>query len=149
MPAGCWSPAARPAASPRPSNTPRAGVAFAVEVLLGLSAPAEPTPVLLAAVVATAISRGFYGDHALLPCGPPVMPSRASGLAQVRRPALLAVAFDASATHGRRPLASGQTGAAPDVLLGRLACGVIGAGWPEVMGLGYGTARAAIDDAGR
>lgn len=127
-------------------NTPLAGVAFAVEVLLGLSALPNLTPVLLAAVVATAISRGFYGDHALLPAAPPGFDALAQlpGLAlQGALTGLLAVAFvQALRTVAGR---SQTAGPALRLTLGGLACGVIGAGWPEVMGLGYGTARAAID----
>lgn len=127
-------------------NTPLAGVAFAVEVLLGLAALPNLTPVLLAAVVATAVSRAAYGDHALLAVQPPAV----DGLGQL--PALttlglasglLAIAFVRAlgAVARWRP----ALGPAVRLTLGGCACGVLGALCPEVMGLGYGTARAAID----
>lgn len=126
-------------------NTPLAGVAFAMEVVLMEYTIAGFLPVILAAVSATALMRLFYG-HDLAFSVPPLHMESLLEIPYFLLSGLLIGALAAGFIQLLRSIARLAYGRA--VVLRCLAAG-IGVGLcgllvPEVMGLGYDTVNQAL-----
>ncbi|MBE0567410.1 MAG: chloride channel protein [Krumholzibacteria bacterium] len=129
-------------------NAPIAGAFFALEILLRDFAVATFSPVIVAAVVATAVSRQFLGDSPAFPVpefvlgGPQELPfflvmGLAVGLLAVVYVRTLYASEDAFA---RLPLPVWLHPAAGGILLG-----VLLQWFPQAYGVGYGTMVEALD----
>lgn len=130
-------------------NAPIAGVLFALEVLIGDFGLAAFSPVVLASVTATVISRHHLGDIPLFTLPSYRMASLwefglypflgvAAGLAAV---AFIVVLYKAEDLFGALPL--------PDWLkpaLGGLMLGVLLQWFPQAFGVGYGAMNLALKD---
>jgi len=130
-------------------NAPIAGVLFALEVLIGDFGLAAFSPVVLASVTATVISRHHLGDIPLFALPSYRMASLwefglypflgvAAGLAAVL---FIVVLYKAEDLFGALPM--------PDWLkpaLGGLMLGVVLQWFPQVFGVGYGAMNLALRD---
>jgi len=128
-------------------NTPLAGVALALEVMLGERKLPNLTPVLLAAISATAVSQAAFGDIAVL------SPRHLADFVPLQHvPGLLALGAGAglvAVAFIRLLLRTSALSAAlpvlPRLTLGGVLCGLIGMLCPQVMGLGYHTLLDVIN----
>jgi len=127
-------------------NTPLAGVVFALEVVMMEYTVASFIPVILAAVSATTLSNMVFGDQPAFSV--PALEGAVLGeLALVLLIGALAGAVSAAfiqavqtvGTAGRRMSIELR------ILLAGLFVGAIGAGIPEVMGIGYDTVGLALN----
>lgn len=129
-------------------NTPFAGALFAIEVILANFAFAKVAPIVIACIVATAITRELKGDFPLLE-SPPVQ-----GLSSVQEiiPYLLigivtgalSALFILTMRWGYKAL---RHWTIPPLLLpaaGGVVVGVIGVFVPEVFGIGYDTINTLV-----
>ncbi len=126
-------------------NTPLAGVIFAMEVVLMEYTIASFTPIILAAVSATVLTRAFYGDSPAFSV--PTMSFESSwelpyvlilGLVMGAIAALfIHIAGTVSSRYGQRPILTRMTIAG--ALMGALAVFV-----PQIMSIGYDTVNAAL-----
>jgi CIC family chloride channel protein len=128
-------------------NAPIAGALFAVEVILGDFAVPQFSPIVIASVVATVISRFFYGDFPAfevphyqlvspLELGAYMLAGVIAGLVGV---AFIRVLYFTEDVFGKIRI--------PDWLklpLGGLCVGAIGIFFPHVFGVGYGTINEAL-----
>lgn len=128
-------------------NAPVAGALFAVEVILGDFAVMEFSPIVIASVLATVVSRHFLGDF----------PAFAVPVHELVSPWELGVYVVLGLVAGGvallfvRTLYGAQTRLeatpVPRWLLpavGGLGVGAIGVAYPEVLGVGYETTSAAL-----
>ena len=131
-------------------NAPIAGALFAVEVILGDFAVAQFSPIVIASVVATVLSRWLLGDHPsfsvphyelvapfeLLPYAALGVAAGLVGLAFTQLLYRSEVAFERLPAPGwLRPA------------LGGLVVGAIGIAFPQVYGVGYDTITPALQGA--
>ncbi len=131
-------------------NAPIAGALFAVEVILGDFAVPQFSPIVIASVVATVVSRAFLGNTPAFEVpgyelvspwelGPYMAVGVIAGLVGVLFVGVLYGAEDAFARlRVPEPLKAA---------LGGLAVGAIGIQLPHVFGVGYGTISAALQGA--
>lgn len=126
-------------------NTPLAGVAFAMEVVVMEYTIAGFLPVILAAVSATALTQFFYGAAPAFS----VPPLNMKGLVEIPYVVLTGIIMGALAAafiHALR-VCSGTLQRRSIVIrmtLGGLGVGVVALAVPEVMGIGYDTVDAAL-----
>ncbi|KAB7623040.1 chloride channel protein [Alkalilimnicola sp. S0819] len=126
-------------------NTPLAGVAFAMEVVMLEYTIAGFLPIMLAAVAATALSQVFYGDTLAFA----VPPLQLSGLAEIPHVVLtgcLIGVLAAGFIHAMQHFSA--LGRGRPVILRGLAAG-LGVGLcalfvPQIMGIGYDTVADAL-----
>jgi CIC family chloride channel protein len=129
-------------------NSPIAGALFAVEVILGDFAVSHFSPIVIASVVATVISRTFLGDHPsfAVPVYTLVSPFELVPYMAVGASAgLVALVFMAS-VHLSEDFFE-RLHLPPPWLrpaIGGLAVGAIGISLPNVFGVGYGTITPAL-----
>ena len=128
-------------------NAPIAGALFAVEVILGDFAVPQFSPIVIASVVATVISRLFYGDFPAFEVphyqlvspfelGAYMLAGVIAGLVGV---AFIRVLYFSEDVFGKIRI--------PEALklpLGGLCVGAIGIFLPHVYGVGYGTINDAL-----
>jgi len=124
-------------------NTPFAGALFAVEVVLGDFGMARISPIVIASVVATVVSRHYTGDFPRLDVPPftetitltTLLPYFAVGIACALISGLFILMMKGGWNLAKRWPAS------PYVLpvIGGLLVGVTGLAFPEVYGVGYDT----------
>lgn len=128
-------------------NAPIAGALFAVEILLGDFGVSQFSPIVISSVVATVVSRYFFGDfpafdvpaYALVnpfELLPYVVVGVASGLVAV---AFISTLYGFEATFERFRFPGYLKPA-----LGGLLVGAIGVWLPEVFGVGYETIDGAL-----
>ncbi len=126
-------------------NTPLAGVVFAMEVIMMEYTIAGFTPVILAAVSATALSRAAYGDSPAF-----MVPQLAlANLWELPWIVLMGIIIGALAAILSEALLAvhRRTGGIPiwaRMLIGGLVVGLFGAAVPEVLGIGYDTVNGAL-----
>ncbi|MGQ9366782.1 chloride channel protein [Azospirillum sp. ST 5-10] len=132
-------------------NAPIAGVLFALEVVTGNSVLSAFAPVVLAAVIGTALGRAVYGGFPafVLPMldTPPALEFPSFALLGV-----VAAAVAVALMHGllwsqRAFLAAGRRTGLPRWLhpaLGGLALGLLAIAYPEVLGVGYEATDTAL-----
>ncbi|HKJ23376.1 MAG TPA: chloride channel protein, partial [Myxococcota bacterium] len=129
-------------------NAPIAGALFAVEIVLGDFAAVSFTPIVISSVVATVISRSILGDapafevpHYQLVSGWELLSYAfvgvAAGIAAVVFQWLLYGCEDAFDSLPGPPWAKASLG-------GLLVGGIGAAGFPHVLGVGYGSIAAAM-----
>jgi CIC family chloride channel protein len=131
-------------------NAPIAGVFFALEVVIGHYALTAFSPVVIASVIGTIVSRAHFGDAVAFILPPQSVASFFEFPAFVLLGLLaggVAIAFlktvslvDAVHTRLAVPLWLRPA-------LAGLAVGVIALGFPEVLGIGYATTDATLDGA--
>jgi CIC family chloride channel protein len=130
-------------------NAPVAGALFAAEVIVGDFAGSRFGPVVVAAVVATVISRAWLGDHAAFPmhgeeflAGGPleILCFMALGVLA----GAVGVAFTKTLYLTEDVFARIRAPEWSKAALGGLCIGVIALGFPHVMGVGYETIRDAL-----
>ena len=126
-------------------NTPLAGVAFAMEVLMFEYTVAAFAPVLLAAVSATVLSQLAFGDDLAFSV-PPVSLGSLQELPFVLLMGILIGLLSAGFIRLLRETSSAATPLAPWLrgLLAGILIGAIGLFIPEVMGIGYDTVNHLI-----
>ncbi|MBA1147765.1 chloride channel protein [Ectothiorhodospiraceae bacterium WFHF3C12] len=126
-------------------NTPLAGVAFAMEVVVMEYTIAGFLPVILSAVTATALTQFFFGAAPAFS----IPPLNIRGLVEIPHVIITGMVMGALAAafiHALR-IFSGTLKDRTVVLrmtLGGLGVGVIAIAAPEVMGIGYDTVDAAL-----
>lgn len=129
-------------------NAPIAGALFAVEILLGDFGVPQFSPIVIASVVATVVSRYFLGDFPafVVPSYELVSPFELIPYMLLGVIAgLVALAF-IKVLYGSERLF--EEFRFPEYLkapLGGLLVGFIGIWLPQVFGVGYGTINAALD----
>ena len=126
-------------------NTPLAGVIFAMEVLLIEYTLAGFTPIILAAVSATAVARSVFGSEPVFTV--PAIPL--GSLSDLLYIVLLGVLIGVLASGFIRALLALTRGASPlpiwpRMLAAGVLTGLIGLWLPQVMGIGYDTVNAAL-----
>jgi len=131
-------------------NAPIAGALFAVEVILGDFAVPQFSPIVIASVVATVISRYFYGDFPAFEVppyqlvspfelGPYMLAGVAAGVVGV---VFIKVLYASEDFFERLRI--------PELLklpLGALGVGAVGIFLPHVYGVGYSTINDALTSA--
>ncbi len=126
-------------------NTPLAGVIFALEVIMMEYALNSFIPVMLAAVVATALSNAVLGGEPAF-----VVPSlQATSLAELPVVLVLGVivgAFAALFNHVLTVIASKTQGIEIwwRIILAGVLVGLLGLIRPEILGIGYDTVNASL-----
>jgi CIC family chloride channel protein len=131
-------------------NAPIAGALFAVELILGDFAAVSFTPIVISSVVATVISRSILGDvpafevpHYQLVSGWELFSYAfvgvAAGAAALLFQRLLYWCEDSFDELGIAPWTKASIG-------GLLVGGIAAAGFPHVLGVGYGSITAAMTD---
>jgi len=131
-------------------NAPIAGALFAVEVILGDFAAVQFTPIVIASVVATVISRGALGNfpafevpHYQLVSGWELAPYVGVGIAA----GAAGVLFQQTLSWSEDRFERLRLPVWAKGLLGGAAVGGLGAaGFPHVFGVGYGSITAAMTD---
>ncbi len=126
-------------------NTPLAGAAFGLEVILMDYSLAGFLPLMLAAVSATVVTQMVYGDTPAFA----VPPLNMGGLPDLPGVFVTGVVMGGLAALFNRAILrfSGLTANQPIVLratLGGLACGLIGVAVPHALGVGYDTVNAVL-----
>jgi len=126
-------------------NTPLAGVVFAMEVIMMEYTIAGFTPVILAAVSATALSRMVYGDAPAFTV-PPIALDNLWELPYIVVMGVLIGALAAALAEILRVVDSRTRALAPVLRLtaGGAAVGLCGVAVPEVLGIGYDTVNGAL-----
>ncbi|MBW2313119.1 MAG: chloride channel protein [Deltaproteobacteria bacterium] len=131
-------------------NAPIAGALFAVEIILGDFAAVSFTPIVIASVVATVISRGILGDvpafevpHYELVSGWELVPYIGVGVAAGLAAVLFQHCLHSSEDFFERLRVPGWAKAS---LGGLLVGGMGAAGFPHILGVGYGSITAAMTD---
>jgi len=129
-------------------NAPIGGVFFALEVLLGDFSAQTFAPIVIASVVATAVSRAFIGDLLLLGGVPPIELASAS---QIGLCAVLGAACGAAAVLFVRTMDSAEerfsSSRIPHWLraaIGGGMTGMIAVHFPQVLGTDIKTLAAAV-----
>ncbi|BBD06906.1 Cl- channel voltage-gated family protein [Desulfovibrio ferrophilus] len=128
-------------------NAPIAGVLFALEIIIGDFGLMSFSPVVIASVTATAISRSYWGDlpnfsiptyeiHTLWEFGIYPLLGVLAAFAAV---AFIIVLYKAEDVFEKLPLPEWLKPA-----LGGLLLGLIVLQWPEAFGVGYGTMNMAL-----
>jgi CIC family chloride channel protein len=128
-------------------NAPIAGALFAAEVVVGNFAVAQLSPIVIASVVATVVSRFALGNHPAFPVPPyelvspfELMPYVAVGLvAGIVALAFMVTLYRSEDLFERLPV--------PEFLkagIGGLLVGAIGIALPQVFGVGYSTITMAL-----
>lgn len=128
-------------------NAPIAGALFAVEILLGDFGVPQFSPIVIASVVATVVSRYFLGDfpafvvpayHLVSPfeLAPYLAVGVVAGLVAL---AFIAVLYGLEDAFERVPIPEFSK-----PLIGGLLVGAIGIVLPQVFGVGYDTINAAL-----
>jgi CIC family chloride channel protein len=126
-------------------NTPLAGVAFAMEVVMMEYTITGFLPVILAAVSATALMRLFYGD-ALAFSVPPLQMESLLEIPYVLLTGVLMGALAAALIHLLQACTRLAKGRAVVLrcLAGGVGVGIFAVFVPEVMGVGYDTVNQAL-----
>jgi CIC family chloride channel protein len=131
-------------------NAPIAGALFAVEVILGDFAVPQFSPIVIASVVATVISRHFLGDFPAFVVPPyelvspfELFPYMFVGVIAGIVAVLFVTALYATEDGFERIRFPAPLKAA----LGGLLVGAIGIGFPQVFGVGYTTINGALTGA--
>jgi CIC family chloride channel protein len=132
-------------------NAPIAGTFFALEVIIGHYALTAFAPIVLASVTGTIIARAQFGDFPafVIPANPIVSPLEFPAFA------LLGIISAAVAIILMRSISMASTIADKVAektpvprwlypMLGGALIGVIALGFPQVLGVGYGTTDAAL-----
>ncbi len=129
-------------------NAPIAGVMFALEAILGSFSTGFFAPVVISSVISSAVSRSLLGDHPAFAVPRYAVVSHwhlihYSLLGVVC--ALLSVAF-IHVLYRTEDLFAGMKKIPPALkpALGGLLVGVAGVWFPQVLGIGYDTIRAAL-----
>jgi CIC family chloride channel protein len=128
-------------------NAPIAGALFAVEIILGDFAVPQFSPIVIASVVATVISRHFLGNFPAFEVPPyrlanPVELVAYGGVGVVA--GLVGVLF-IQVLYGAEDWFEGSSLPEPlQAALGGLVVGGIGIGLPQVFGVGYSTINSAL-----
>ncbi len=130
-------------------NAPVAGALFAAEVIVGDFAGSRFGPVVVAAVVATVVSRAWLGDHAAFPmeganflAGGPLEIVSFMALGVVA--GAVGAAFTRTLYFTEDVFARIRVPEWSKAALGGLCIGVIALGFPHVMGVGYATIHDAL-----
>jgi len=126
-------------------NTPLAGAVFAMEVLLMEYTVAGFTPIIMATVSATALTRAVFGHHLAFD----VPPMELGSLVELPYILLCGVAIGALAAGFNKLFlwVAGQGRRLPDWLrpmLGGLVVGLCGMAVPQVMGIGNDTVNELL-----
>jgi CIC family chloride channel protein len=126
-------------------NTPLAGVAFAMEVVMMEYSIAGFLPVILAAVSATALTRLFYGNQPAFSV-PPLQMESLLEIPYVLLTGLLIGALAAGFIHLVLAISRLTKGRAVVLrcLAGGIGVGLCALVVPEVMGIGYDTVNQAL-----
>ena len=137
---GCWWGAGRPRALPAAYNAPISGAVFAALIVLGNFSMSLFAPLVFASVVATMVSRSFFGIQPWYT----VPPFEFTRLTQLPWFVCLGILSggDGSGVHEAAEPGGGavQEGAAPiyvRLALGGLVVGIIAVWFPGVWGNGY------------
>jgi len=128
-------------------NAPIAGALFAAEVVVGNFAVAQLSPIVIASVVATVVSRFFLGNHPAFPVPAydlvspfELVPYMGVGfLAGFVALAFMFSLYRAEDLFEKAPLPEWSRAA-----LGGALVGTIGIWFPNVFGVGYSTISAAL-----
>jgi CIC family chloride channel protein len=128
-------------------NAPIAGALFAVEVIIGDFAVAQFSPIVIASVVATVLSRWLLGDHPsfqvpdyVLVAPFELVPYALLGVAA----GLVGIAFMSSLYRAEDAFERLRVPAWLKPAIGGLLVGAIGIALPQVLGVGYGTITPAL-----
>ncbi len=126
-------------------NTPLAGVIFAMEVILMEYTIASFTPVILAAVAATVLTRIFYGDSPAFSVPPMAMQS-AWELPYVLVTGLVVGTLAAIFIHlaGKLSLSFSQHAVWQRMLIAGAIMGLVAVFAPQIMSIGYDTVNASF-----
>jgi CIC family chloride channel protein len=128
-------------------NAPIAGALFAVEVIVGDFAVAQFSPIVIASVTATVLSRWLLGDHPSFPVPAYELVSPAELLAYAGlgvAAGLVGLAFMAVLVRAEEAFERLRLPEWGKPVLGGLMVGAIGVAFPQVFGVGYETTSRAL-----
>jgi CIC family chloride channel protein len=128
-------------------NAPIAGAMFAIEVILGDFAVAQFSPIVIASVMATVVSRSYYGDHTaiIIPAYELLSPWELIPYAVLGLLSGLVALLFIRTLHGleeffqRWPVHQ-----MVQIMLGGLGIGVLAYFVPNILGVGYETMDLAL-----